>query len=292
MYLWYDRILQDMKKLILFFVPFLLAVLAFLGLLFYIDNNNKDGALQVTSTPKSKVYINDKLVGETPLCKCEGKDMLKPGQYTVRLVATQGDFLSYEEKVTINPSVLTVMDRTFGQGGFAESKTITLTKLDDKNDKAIELFVTSFPQGATLFIDNNQEGITPFSSKTISASDHELKIVKDGYKEKFIRIRTVPGYKLTVVASLSVLEDISSKATSSAAITSIPEDSLSEKVIILDTPTGFLRVRFEPSLGATEAARVTPGDTYELLGEEEGWFQILLEDGKTGWVSKQYSEKQ
>lgn len=267
--------------------------MVFLGLLFYLDINNKNGALQITTTPKSKVYINEKLVGETPLCKCEGENMLKPGEYKIQLIANEEDFLPYEEKITINPSVLTVMDRTFGQGGFSDGKTITLTKLDDKNANAIELFVTSFPKDATLFIDSNEVGTTPFSSKAITASDHELKLVKEGYREKIVRIRTVPGYKLTVVSSLGVLADINQSASPSAkTITPSPPLPSVTKIVILDTPTGFLRVRYEASLTASEAARVKPGDTYEFLDETDGWFKIALEDGKTGWVSKQYAKKQ
>ena len=34
-------------------------------------------------------------------------------------------------------------------------------------------------------------------------SDHDLKVSKDGYNEKEIRIRTPLGYKLTVAAYLS-----------------------------------------------------------------------------------------
>ncbi len=62
-------------------------------------------------------------------------------------------------------------------------------------------------------------------------------------------------------------------------------------MIILDTPTGFLRVRENNSVGSAEVARVTPGDSYELLEEQDSWFKIKLDAGSSGWISSQYAEK-
>lgn len=283
-----------MKKILLFLAPILLAIVVFLVVMFFLDQNSKKGALQITSIPKSKVYLNGKLIGETPLCKCDGSEMLQPGQYTIRLLADEGDFIPYEEKVTIAPSVLTVLDRTFGKGGFAQGKTITLTKLNDNN--AIELLVISFPQDAEIFVDNNLLGTTPFSHKTLTKSDHELKLVKAGYQEKIIRIRTVSGYKLTVVASLGVLPDLgviqasgsASEVASSSALPSVV------KVTILQTPTtdNHLNVRESPSLSGKIIGKVFTDETFDFIEEKDGWFSIKLKDGKTGWVSNQYAKKQ
>ena len=282
-----------MRKLLLFLTPFLLAVVVFFATVFFLDQGNKKGALQVTSTPKSKIYINDKLVGETPLCKCEDENMLNPGQYTLRLVPGD-DLPPYEEKITIAPFVLAVIDRTFGKTGEGSGKTITLTKLSDS--KAIELLVLSFPQDVEVFLDSNSLGKTPLSNKTITASDHELRLVKDGYREKTIRIRAVTGYKLTVIASLGILPNIVQEASSSAppnlvnTFSSVTPTAV--KVIILNTPTGFLRVRQESSLASTEIGRVAPGESFVLLEEKTGWFKIQLQDEKAGWISSQYASKQ
>ncbi len=62
-------------------------------------------------------------------------------------------------------------------------------------------------------------------------------------------------------------------------------------IIIEDTPTGFLRVRMEPSTTATEAGRVNPGEKYTILEEDNGWYEIEYDEEKTGWVSGQYAEK-
>jgi hypothetical protein len=61
-------------------------------------------------------------------------------------------------------------------------------------------------------------------------------------------------------------------------------------VEIVDTPTGFLRVRSEPfGLTENEIARVSPGQRFfQTDTAEGGWVKIKLNDGKQGWVSRQY----
>lgn len=61
-------------------------------------------------------------------------------------------------------------------------------------------------------------------------------------------------------------------------------------VTILDTPTGFLRVRETP--GGSEVGQVNPGDSLPFLDENTEWYQVSLESGESGWVSKEYSSKQ
>jgi hypothetical protein len=202
-------------------------------------------------------------------------------------------FSEFQEKVTLSEGVLTVVDRKFGKDSLSEGSIISLTPLSDK--KNIELLVASFPQGATVFLDNNDIGSSPTLYKNPTESDHVLKVTKNGYKEKTIRIRTPMGYKLTVDAYLSVdpdkTEEKKEAEKSDVSPTPSPEES-KIRIVILDTPTGFLRVRETNSTGGTEIGRVTPGQSLPFVSEESGWYQIKLPDGKTGWISSDYAEKQ
>lgn len=280
-----------MKRALLFLLPPLFAIIAFFLLVIFLNREKALGALQVTASPKSKVYLDGKLIGETPLCKCEGDSMLKVGNYTLRLLPNEGNFIAYEEKISIGGSVLTVLDRIFGEGALGEGKVITLTKLP--KSKSVELSVLSFPEGVNVYVDNVDSGKTPLTHQNLTASDHELRLTREGYREKTVRIRTVSGYRVTVVATLGVLPDLTPSLASPAGqiATSSALPSVT-KVIILDTPTGFLRVRESGSLSATEVGRVNPGETFDLIEEKEDWFLIKLEDGKVGWVSNQYAKKQ
>ncbi len=276
-----------MKKVILFILPAIVALIVIVIAYFFFIRSEGKGALQVTAIPKSQVLLNGKAIGTTPLCKCELTDMLQTGEYTLRLIPQDKTLLPFEEKITIIKSVLTVVDRTFGDGSLSEGSIITLTPLSNK--KLTELLVASFPDTAKVFLDKNDVGKTPLLLKTVTDSDHEIKIEKDGYKEKTVRIRTVNGYRLSALVYLGITTlEPTPFPTASPSATPTP----TAKVIILQTPTGFLRVRETASLNANEIARVNPGEVFELVSEQTGWFEIKLSDGKTGFISTQYAKKQ
>jgi uncharacterized protein YgiM (DUF1202 family) len=281
-----------MKKFILLVAPLLLAVIIFFGVTLFLDTSSGKGALQVTSIPKASVYLDDKKIGNTPLCKCEPKDLIKTGEYTIKLIADKGDFNPFEEKITINKSTLTVVDREFLEGLQGNGSVITLSPISDK--KTSELLVISVPKDANVFLDNNAVGTTPLILKDVTESDHNLSVTKDGYKDRTIGIRTVTGYKVTSLISLGINPIVSSP--SAAPIASIPATATIQKVLILDTPNGFLRVRESNSTESPEITRVSEGETFELIDDKQGWFEIKLNspagEGKTGWISSQYAKKQ
>lgn len=279
-----------MKKLLFFGVPLFLATIIFAAVTFFLNQNSGKGALQVTANPKSNVYLNGKLIGQTPLCKCDLPDMLKTGDYAIRLQPQDIGFLPFEEKITIAQSVLTVIDRMFGKDATSEGSIITLIPMSDK--KATQLLAISFPDNASVYVDSVLSGTTPILKKDLTVSDHEVKFSKQGYREKAIRIRTVLGYKLSVTAYLGLEEGQATKnAQPNPTVEATPTIAVST-VLILQTPTGFLRVRAKNSVSSSEIARVTPGETFELVSENSGWFEIKLSDGRTGWISSQYAQKQ
>lgn len=278
-----------MKRILLFTLGIFITIVIFSIGLFFINRSSGKGALQVTSDPESKVYLSGKLLGETPLCKgvegCELKDMILSGDYELRLVPSEGNFEPFEQKIQIFPKVLTVVDRSFAQGPNSSASIITLKKLTDKNE--IGLSIVSIPGSAKVYIDNNLSGETPLNLENITESDHELKLTKEGYKEKSIRIRSVKGFKLEALVFLGLSEAAISPATPPTSTTPVVS-----KVLILKTPTGFLRVRDNPSLGGNQIGQVLPDEKYDFISEQNGWFEIKLKDGKTGWVSGQYSKKE
>jgi hypothetical protein len=284
------------KTVVVFFISFFLAVGIFLGVQYYINIHSEKGALQITSSPTSKVYLNDTYIGQTPLCKCQVSDMIVPGAYTIRVTPLDNSLQSFQEQIIVSQGVLTVVDRKFGTNGQSEGSIISLTPLVDKTQS--QLLVVSFPQGAQVSLDDQNIGSTPLLSNNPTESDHDLKISKEGYNEKEIRIRTPIGYKLTVAAYLSTSTTSLTvpTATPSSSVSSSPEPSditptPVNRVTILNTPTGFLRVRESPSLSAAEVGEVTPGNTYEIVDQQSGWDKIKMDDGTTGWVSSQYIQQ-
>jgi len=294
-----------MKKVFILVSPLFIAIIIFATVTYFLNKTSGKGALQVTSFPESNVYLNGKLVGKTPLCigteKCKIQDMLAIGEYVVKLVPVEKEFKPFDAKISINKSTLTVVDRTFSSGASSSGSIITLAPIINKKDA--ELLVISLPTSSNVLLDSNRVGSTPLLLKNLTESDHDLQVTKDGYSDKLIKIRTALGYELTSLIFLGVnpnfsttsselkneTKDSSKEATESATISS-------PKVLILNTPTGFLRVREEGSTGSLEIGRVSPGEVYELIDEKEGWFKIKLNspagEDKTGWVSGQYAKKE
>ncbi len=274
----------------MFLTPLFIAVIIFFSILFFLNNNSGKGALQVTSVPQSKVFLEGKLIGITPLCACESSQMLTVGDYTIKLVPKDERVRPFEEKITINKGTLTVVDRTLAENGESDgSIIISLSPLNNKKD--IEVLVISLPDKVTVFLDGSPVGITPLLLKQVSESDHDLRISRDGYKDKSVKIKTALGFKLSVLVFLGVNSDLSSSGDASSS--AVP-DALTKTptVLILNTPTGFLRVRDSNSVASLEIARISPGETYELVSEEENWFEIKLTDGTRGWISNSYAVKE
>ncbi len=242
----------------------------------------------MTSVPISDVYLNGKLLGRTPFCDCDANKRLSVGEYMLKLVPTSGEnIFPYEEHITITKGILTVVDRTFGAGALSTGSVVTLVPLSDA--RAVQLSVSSFPSGASVSIDGNISGITPLLVKTLTDSDHDMTVSENGYADKTIHIHTVAGYQLNALVTLGIqpLDATAAAAFQNASLTPV----VTAKVIILDTPTGFLRVRSDPTLDASETAQVTPGNTFNYLNEQQGWYEIQLPDGRSGWVSMQYASK-
>lgn len=294
-----------MKKVFILVSPLLIAIIIFVGVTYFLNKTSGKGALQVTSFPESNVYLNEKLIGKTPFCigteKCKLQDMLKIGEYSIKLVPVEKEFKPYDAKISINKSTLTVVDRTFSSGASSSGSIITLDPILNKKDA--ELLVISLPTSSNVFLDSNRVGSTPLLLKNLTESDHDLHVTKDGYSDKLIKIRATSGYKLTSLIFLGVNPNFS---TTSAGLESETKDSSKEatesatisspKVLILNTPTGFLRVRERGSISSLEIDRVLPGEAYELLDEKDGWFEIKLAspsgEHKTGWVSTQYAKRE
>lgn len=284
-----------MSKLLLFITPVILAVGVFGVFVFFISKTTVyKGALQVTSLPtKSAVFLNGRKIGETPFGKRDQYDTFPAGQYTLTIVPQDSSLQTYEEKIAINPSVLTVVDRTFGDIGKSSGSILTLTPIDQK---IAQLFIASFPDNSDVTLDSNPVGKTPLTI-TVTESDHDIVLSRDGYKDKTVHLHAVTGYKLSTVITLAT-DDIASASQANASSSaetapSTPSAGLKgQQVVILATPTGFLRVRDTPTLNGAEIAQVHPGDTFSFIGESSGWLQIKLNDGKLGWVSTQYAQKQ
>lgn len=91
----------------------------------------------------------------------------------------------------------------------------------------------------------------------------------------------------TAPTATSAPPTVNSKPVAPATSTKPSQAVLQVK--IKSTPTGYLNVRNGPSLGGKLIAKVKPGETYEYKTIKDGWYEILLPDGRIGWVLGKYA---
>lgn len=160
--------------------------------------------------------------------------------------------------------------------------------------KDVEVVLSSRPESAQIYIDGTNRGFIPNKFTTLAKGNHDLRVFAGGYKEKTVTTRALEGWKLIAFFKLAP-----SGETPTEEPQKTPEPVIKkEEIEILSTPTGFLRVRSEPSTQAAEVGRVKPGEKYTLLEEDSGgWYKIEYlpakgdEKAKEGWISKQYAKK-
>lgn len=282
-----------MKRKIGFLVGLLAVIGAVIGGMKLLGGGSKEGVLKVQSMPAASVFVDNKHVGRTPV-----ETKVAAGDYTIRLVpeTTTQSIASWQGSVKIASDILTYVNASLGESEFATSvETMWLEKI---SSKLAEVSLTTNPDGATASLDGETKGITPISIPNVSAGDHGLAIASPGFVSRTMKVKTTAGYKLNAVVKLALSGEPVAEASPSPTPQPTPTkaaggtpDPARPFVTIKDTPTGFLRVRMEPSTSASEAARVNPGEKYHVEDEKSGWYEIKYDGKNTGWISGQYAEK-
>lgn len=67
-------------------------------------------------------------------------------------------------------------------------------------------------------------------------------------------------------------------------------ESARSSVLILDTGTGFLNVRSGPGVTNDIVGTVYPQEEYVYTEHVDGWYAIVLPDGKVGYITDEYAE--
>lgn len=238
--------------------------------------------VHIETEPQATVFVDGEQKGNTPY-----ETTLLAGEYLIKLVpiAENGALAPYDTKLTLVPGIQTVVRRFFGPTDAESSgEVISFERLPGKSTS---LAVVSSPDAASVAVDGRPVGFAPHRSDSISAGEHAIKVSAPGYEERSIMARAYEGYKLTVVAKLAKIPGAEREQQKEEP------KVVEEKIKILSTPTGWLRVRSEPSLAGSEVTKVDAGGEFAYLDQNEdgSWFKIEYEQDKEGWVSAQYAEK-
>lgn len=268
----------------------------FVGVKFLIlDKQNEFGSLKVLSSPSATVFLDNVAVGKTT----PFEDRVKVGEYLIKLIP-QGEATqtaSWQGRIKINKNALTYVNRELGSSDVTSAGEIfTVAKMETrpKSDGYGEIYVETDPIGAIVYLDNDEKGVSPVLLGDVVKGTHELSIFIPGFFRRTQKVNVDGEYRVTAQIKLAI--DQSQKRASSSASLKKPDATASaqkaeaKQVQIKDTPTGFLRVREEPTTSASEVAQVKPGDKFSVVEEQEGWYKIEYEQGKQGWISSEYAE--
>jgi len=264
-----------------------LGALVFAALFGFSRLKKGKAAIQINTIPTATVFIGGNQVGMTPY----ESDDIKPGEVDIKLVPEGGSANVWERRLTINPNTRLIIERQFSDNSEKEeSKILYLEKMNDKNKAG--LMLVSVPSGASVAVDGQMKGNASVQLDDVGAGDHKILVTHPGYETKEVLARTLAGYRLVIEVKLAKGETLAEQPEeTNDSAKKEPSGPESPYILIEDTPTGWLRVRLEPSLSATEAAKVDPGQRFALLDEEEGWYKIEYKEGEEGWVSSRYAEK-
>jgi len=287
-----------MKKKLGVFLFLLILFIGFLAIRFFVmDKQNSNGQLKVLVSPSASVFMDNVAVGKTPF-----EDKFKVGEYLLKLIpeGNATDTASWQSKIKIYKNTRTYVNMELGSSDISTSgEVFTSVKMTTPVKSGYgEVMVETEPQGAIVYLDNDEKGVAPVKLENVLKGDHEISVFMPGFFRRTQKINVDPGYQVNAKFKLAIDQSQTPKieekktATEEASLKESNVDIKTRKqATIKETPTGWLRVREEPNAEASESAKVNPGDKFDILGEEAGWIKIEYEKNKTGWISGQYVDR-
>jgi len=297
--------MTNMKNKLSLLLILIVLFVGFVAVRFFIfDKQNEYGKLKIISSPTTSVFLNSALIGKTPF-----EDKYKVGEYLLKLIpeTTATDTASWNGKINIYKNALTYVNRELGSSDITSAGEIFTTAKMTKapqNAQSGEIYVETEPQGAIITLDNDEKGVAPLILDNVLRGDHELSVFMPGFFRRTQKINIDPGYRVNAAFKLAIDQSSSfAKASDDKTKTATSSGNTTDKtyVKIRDNPQGWLRVRVDGSIDATESAKIKPGEKYELMDEKTGWFKIKFNENKDGlvsgeftegWVSSEYSTKE
>lgn len=290
-----------MKSKLILLLTLILLFTAFVVVKFFImDKQNAYGKLRIISSPTSNVFINNTVIGKTPF-----DEKYKIGEYLLKLIpdGTATETASWNGKISIFKNALTYVNWELGSSDvFSAGEIFTIVKMETppKNRNYGEIYVETEPQGAIVTLDNDEKGVAPIVLQEVIRGDHELSVFMPGFFRRTQKINVDAGYRVNALFKLA-LDQSQKQVTDIEKIATTSASSGKTFIKINNNPQGWLRVREDASIEATEAAKVKIGEKFEFIEEKPGWFKIRFNGNKDslvegtfteGWVSSEYSSKE
>lgn len=270
------------------------------------------GGLKVTSNVIADVYIDSKSAGSTPL----SKSPLDVKKYAVKVVPQSASMAPYETQVKVFSGFETTIDWNFGETKEDSSGFVFELEGAHKRD-AVELEIITSPDNVPVTINNENKGFSPLVLDSLPEGDYQLGLQAPGFLPVTRGIRLLKGKRLLITAKLArkpieiaspsaslaplptplptpvpkVTPKPTPKLTTTSASGSAALTAKKPYIQVLDTPTGFLRVRDSASASGAILGQLNVGDTAPYAGQTtNNWFKIVFQTAASAWVSGQYAK--
>lgn len=281
-----------MKGKLILLTTLLVLFAGFIAFRFLIvSKQNVFGKLKIVSSPAASVFIDNVAIGQTPY-----DDKYKVGEYILKLIpeGTATDTASWQGKIKVFKNAMTYVNRELGSSDISSAGEIfTINKMEQpKSADRGEIYVESDPAGAIVNLNNEEKGIAPLILTDVLKGEHEVSVFMPGFFQRREKVNVQGKYRLTASFKLAIDQSQAMPTKPTGEKEATPGATIKRiTVLVKDTPTGWLRVRSEPTLNASESGKVNPGEVFPLLEEQTGWFKIKMAT-QEGWISSTYSEKQ
>ncbi len=117
-----------------------------------------------------------------------------------------------------------------------------------------------------------------FYNKVFPTETYESKITPDFDMEVIDQLRQ----RLNSTSTEALINENNADKTE--------EIKIEKMVKVKDTPAGTLNVRQGPATSYDLVGKVTPGQELKFIEEQNGWYKIIFEGTKEGWVIKTYAD--
>ncbi|MBN1162872.1 PEGA domain-containing protein [Patescibacteria group bacterium] len=178
-----------------------------------------------------EVYINGEMVGNTPYRSQE----ITPGENTIEI---KHENRSYQTSLTFLPNTNTYLhhvgiNRDLGVSDYFSAGNEFWFEEDSSNNI---LRIVSEPSGASVYIDGNEVGKTPFLANNLTEGDYDLRIEEEGFESQEARINVKSGYTLNITVKLFPAP-VPAKVSSFEDSPNLYELSSDNPLIVVDTQT-------------------------------------------------------
>ncbi|NMB70321.1 PEGA domain-containing protein [candidate division WWE3 bacterium] len=187
------------------FLPYLIGIIGmglvvFFGILVVknLDNVKSKALLEADSSyGTAEVLVNNIRIGQTPMSPTE----VDTGENKITIKNTDRQ---YETTINFIPNTQEVMYSVgiFRDLGVSDYFSSGRDFWFEKDKSGNVLRVVSEPSGATVYIDNVEQGKTPFSSDKLSEGEYTLRLDAPGYEYQDARINVSKGYVLNLKVKL------------------------------------------------------------------------------------------